>query len=127
MDREKLKFVRRGRWLLSFVAPCRRSEGPIGSFIPLIEEKPDAPTAPPPGLGGIEEPSEIHRPMAPLAAGNDPAGANLQRCKEVGGAVTRIVVGAPPDLSRTHRHQRHRTVQSLDARLSIDAQDQGLV
>ena len=75
----------------------------------------------------VEEAAEFDRAVALVAAADDPAGGDVQRGEQRGGAVTRVVVGAPLDLAGPHRQQRLGAVQRLDLRFLIDAQHQCMV
>jgi hypothetical protein len=51
-------------------------------------------------LEGVEEAAELFGAMALLVLSDDSAGLCIQRGKQAGGAVPRIVVGAALDLPR---------------------------
>jgi hypothetical protein len=51
-------------------------------------------------LDGVEEVAELYGTMALLILADDFAGLGIQRSKQAGGAVPRIVVGAALDLPR---------------------------
>ena len=72
-------------------------------------------------LDGIEEVAELFGAMALLVLADDLARLGVQRGKQAGGAVPRIVVGAALDLPRSHRQQRSRAVKRLDLALFIHA------
>src|ERR1700736_1366752 len=75
-------------------------------------------------LDGVEEVAELFGAMALLVLADDLAGLGIQRGKQAGRAVPRIVVGAALDLPRSHGPQWSRAVKRLDLALFIHAQQQ---
>ena len=75
-------------------------------------------------LDGVEEVAKLDRAMALLILANDLAGLGIQRGKQTGGAVARIVMRAPLDLAGTHGQQRGRAIQRLNLALFVHTQDQ---
>jgi len=69
----------------------------------------------------LEEVAKLFGAMALLVLADDLAGLGIQRSKQAGGAVPRIVVGAAFDLPRSHGQQRSRAVKRLDLALFIHA------
>jgi hypothetical protein len=55
------------------------------------------------------------------------SGGGLQGCKQRGGSMPPVVVGASLHLTRAHRQKRLRAIQSLDLGFLIHTQNQGLI
>ena len=73
-------------------------------------------------LNGVEKLPELGAAMPPVAFANDLSGLHVERCEQRGGAMARIVVRAPFQLSGPHREQWLRAVQCLDLRLLVHAE-----
>jgi len=71
-------------------------------------------------LDGVEEVAELGGTMALLVLADDLAGLGVQRGKQAGRAVARVVVGAAFDLVRSHGQQRSGTIQRLNLTLFVD-------
>jgi len=71
----------------------------------------------------VHERDELARTLVILDAGNDPTCMDFQRCLQLHGAVSFVVMTVSLDLVWLHRQHRLGTIQSLDLRLLIDAQD----
>lgn len=78
-------------------------------------------------LNHVEELPKFSGSLPLVQLPNHLARLHVQRRKQRGGAVTPIVMGAPLDLSGTHRQQRPRPIQRLNLRVLVHAQHQGFV
>ncbi len=78
-------------------------------------------------LNHVEELPKFSGSLPLVQLPNHLARLHVQRRKQRGGAVTPIVMGAPLDLSGTHRQQRPRPIQRLNLRFLVHAQHQGFV
>ncbi len=67
---------------------------------------------------------ELLVPMAPMTRADDLSRLNVERRKERGHSMAQVVVRLPLGHARAHGKDRLRTVQRLDLRFLIDAQDQ---
>ena len=63
--------------------------------------------------------------MALLVLADDLARLGIERGKQTGGAVTRIVMRAPLQLAGAHGQQRRGPIQRLNLALFVHTQDQG--
>ena len=70
---------------------------------------------------------ELPASMAWVATPDDRAGGGVESGKQRERPVPRVIVGAPLDLSRTHRQQWLRSVQRLNLALFVYAQDDCLL
>src|SRR5258706_6180861 len=75
----------------------------------------------------VEKFAKLNRTMAAMKLANDLARFCIERCKQRGGAIARVIMRSPLSLSRSHRKNGLRSVQRLDLCLLIHAQNQGLV
>ena len=74
----------------------------------------------------IEELTKLYRPMTTAKFADNSAALNFKRGKQRSGPVTSIVMAASFDLTRPHRKHRLRAVQSLNLRLFVNTQNEGL-
>jgi len=72
-------------------------------------------------LDGVEEAAELFGAMTLLVLADNLAGLGVQRGKQAGRSVPRIVVCAAFDLPRSHGQQRSGSIQGLYLRLLIHA------
>ena len=70
---------------------------------------------------GVEEVTKLDRAMAALRLSDQFTRLGIERGKEAGGVVTRIIVGAAFDLPWTHWQQRRGSIQRLYLRLLVHA------
>ena len=79
------------------------------------------------GLDAVEELAERDGSMPGMPVAENPPAWQVKSGEQGRGAVAQVIVDAPFGLSGTHGQKRLRTVQSLDLRLFIHAQHQGLI
>jgi hypothetical protein len=79
------------------------------------------------GINGIEELSELDRPMAPMKLTDHLAGGDVERGEQRRRAVPLVVMRPALDLAGPHRQERLGPVQRLNLRLLIDAKERGAV
>ena len=72
-------------------------------------------------LDGVEEAAELFGAMTLLVLADNLAGLGVQRGKQAGRSVPRIVVCAALDLPRSHGQQRSGAVQRLNLTFFIHA------
>jgi hypothetical protein len=72
-----------------------------------------------------QELQELLGSMAAIAAADDLAGGDVERCEQRGRAVADVVVSPSLDLAGPHRQERLSSIEGLDLRLLVDAQDHG--
>src|ERR1035437_6216079 len=70
-------------------------------------------------FNGIEEVTKLDRAMASLCLSDQLARLGVERGKETGGAVTRIIVSAAFNLPWPHGQQRRGSIQRLYLRLLV--------
>ena len=110
-----------GRREVQVIARVAGQPGPdrrrlVGGVI--VEHQVDVETGRHGGFDRGEEAAEFDRAVALVAAADDPAGGDVERGEQRGGAVTRIIVAAPLDLSGPHRQQRLGAVERPGSAIS---------
>ena len=73
-------------------------------------------------VDGVEEPPELHAPMAVTQLADDGARPHVQRGEAVARAVPDVVVRVRLRLAGAHRQDRRRAFRRLDLGLPVHAQ-----
>jgi len=79
------------------------------------------------GLNGLEEVEKLLMAVLPVTSPDHFACGDVQRSEQRGGSVADIVMAPAFGIARRHRQQRLRSVQGLNLRFLIDAQDRRFV
>jgi len=79
------------------------------------------------GFDPVQEPTEFGTGMSAKALADDGSRLGIQGRKQGRGPVPGVVVGAPFDLTGSHRQERGGPVQRLNLALLVGAQHQGAI
>jgi Sulfatase len=108
----------------AFGKPVPDERGLVGSVV--VEHEMDIQCSRCLCLNGIEEFTEVHRPMTTMELADHLSSFNVQRCKQRDRAVALVIMSSPLHLTRPHREKRLRPIQCLNLRFIIDAKHDGM-